>query len=296
MSRTCDLKAEGRRFDPGPGHFRGYFGTGSGRYLTLIRCLYPPLVQDIRHLGMHLSSAYVHVLTSGDGRAWPSWFAPIRLDSPLSSMSEATVLRKLCDDTSCDPSDSRTSRYCVPKLSESHSVSADDEKATPAVASPFRRCSESTANRGSGTARSAQPSFVCCRTRPWPLNLHHRRGDRHDPAIQIELLPTQRQHLGPLHIGSREHDDGVTAIFLRAQFGLADWPSTTPALDGRRALPRPSSSGRSCASANSRGDFTASASVSVKVKNHVEVHHGIASSRGPWRSPIWRIRGTLRPT
>jgi hypothetical protein len=47
-------------------------------------------------------------------------------DNPESSISVATVLRKLCDDTSGNPRASRTSRHCLPKLSGSRRVPVED--------------------------------------------------------------------------------------------------------------------------------------------------------------------------
>lgn len=54
-----------------------------------------------------------------DTLACPRWSAPIRAESPASSISVATVLRKLCDVTSGIPSSSRTARHAVLKFSGS---------------------------------------------------------------------------------------------------------------------------------------------------------------------------------
>jgi hypothetical protein len=54
----------------------------------------------------------------------------MRADSPASSMSVATVLRKLCELMSGTPSSSRILRHCPAKLSGSRSVPLVDGKMT----------------------------------------------------------------------------------------------------------------------------------------------------------------------
>jgi hypothetical protein len=65
-----------------------------------------------------------------DTLACPRRSAPIRADSPASSMSVATVLRKLCEVTSGIPTWSRTARHAVLKFSGSRSVPLLDAKIT----------------------------------------------------------------------------------------------------------------------------------------------------------------------
>ena len=149
----------------------------------------------------------------------------MRADRPASSMSVATVLRKLCGLMSGTPNSSRLLRHCPAKLSGSRSVPLVYGKMTdcsPRYGRLRRSESIATANAGSGITRRPATVFVSStRTRPLAFSRTTLPADRDRSGVGIEVAPAQRQQFGAAQACRDQEGDRVGQIALAARLRRA---------------------------------------------------------------------------